>query len=192
MGRREEFLELLGSGEYGERLYQHYELLCKWNEKMNLTTVVSMGEAVQKHYRESLFLAERLGKGPFRLVDVGSGAGFPGIPVAAARPDGEVTLVESNQKKATFLKEATRGMGNVRVWVGRAEELKEEFDWVSLRAVRWEKRFARLGKSFALLVSDRDLEEIQGTKGMAWEEPVRLPGSEHGILLLGTHVPRET
>ena len=192
MERREEFLELLGGGEYGEKLYQHYELLCKWNEKMNLTTVVSMGEAVRRHYRESLFLAERVGEGPCRLVDLGSGAGFPGIPVAVARPDVEVTLVESNQKKAAFLKEATRGMVNVRVWVGRAEELRGEFDWVTLRAVRWEESFGRLGERFVLLVSDKDAESIRGSGGVVWGEEVRLPESEHGILLFGQTVPRGT
>src|ERR1035438_6152911 len=77
----------------------HYELLLHWNRKLNLTRITDLREAVQLHYCESLYLAEFLPKQPLRIVDVGSGAGFPGIPLAIYRPDCTIDLVESHQRK---------------------------------------------------------------------------------------------
>jgi 16S rRNA (guanine527-N7)-methyltransferase len=91
---------------------------------------------VRYHYCESLYLAQSLPKGALRIVDIGSGAGFPGIPVAIYRPDCEVHLVESHQRKAVFLNEATRNMANTRIFAGRAEDVTESYDWMISRAVR--------------------------------------------------------
>ena len=87
----------------------HYQLLLRWNRTLNLTRVESLEEAVERHYCESVFLASHLPAGPLRVADIGSGAGFPGFPVAVARPDCQVTLIESHQRKAVFLREASRG-----------------------------------------------------------------------------------
>ena len=70
-----------------------------------------------------------------RAVDIGTGAGFPGIPIAVVRPECAVTLIESHQRKAVFLREATRDLLNVRVLAMRAEDVKEKFDWIVSRAV---------------------------------------------------------
>src|SRR4029079_17083947 len=83
-------------------LEEHYSLLLRWNQKMNLTRITSLQDAVRYHYCESLYLATRLPQGPLRIVDIGSGAGFPGIPVAIYRPDCSVDLVDSHQRKAIF------------------------------------------------------------------------------------------
>src|ERR1700738_4164741 len=101
--------------------------MIRWNQSINLTTVTDPAEAVERHYGESLLLAEHLTAG--RVVDIGSGAGFPGIPVAVVRPECHVTLVESHQRKAVFLREATRQMSNVRVIAKRIEAVQEGFDW---------------------------------------------------------------
>src|SRR5690242_14425854 len=122
----------LAPGQF-ERLGAHYELLLKWNRVLNLTSVRSLNEAAERHYGESLFLASRLPAGSFRIVDIGSGAGFPGFPVAVARPDCQITLVESHQRKAVFLREASRGMPNVAVGAQRAESVSENFDWAISR-----------------------------------------------------------
>ncbi len=92
-------------------LEAHYELLVRWNKTVNLTTITSLEEAVERHYCESLFLGAHLPAGNLRVVDVGSGAGFPGFPVAILRPECSVTLVESHQRKAVFLREASRKIG---------------------------------------------------------------------------------
>src|SRR5688572_7125078 len=112
-------------------LEAHRELLRRWNQKLNLTSE----DSVERHYGESLFLAEHLPPGPLRIADIGSGAGFPGFPVAVVRPDCQVTLIESHQRKAVFLKEAARKQSNIRVLAKRAEDVDERFDWVISRGV---------------------------------------------------------
>src|SRR5690349_10628648 len=121
--------------EQSAALESHYELLVRWNKVLNLTAIEKLEEAVERHYCESLTLAERLTPG--RVADIGSGAGFPGLVAAIARPDCEFTLVESHQRKAVFLREASRGMVNVRVLAVRAEQIRERFDWVVSRAVSY-------------------------------------------------------
>jgi len=124
------------SSEQLELLEEHYRLLLRWNQKMNLTRITSLQDAVRYHYCESLYLATRLPEGPLRIVDIGSGAGFPGIPVAIYRPDCIVDLVESHQRKAVFLREAARNLTNVRVLPLRAESVTDSYDWTISRAVR--------------------------------------------------------
>ena len=120
-----------------DQLQQHYELMQRWNETINLTRIERIEEVVDRHYAESLFLGANLPAGPLRVADVGSGAGFPGIPIAILRPEVSMSLVESHQRKAVFLKEATRSIPNVIVIGKRAEDLHQTFDWVVSRAVSW-------------------------------------------------------
>ena len=124
------------SGDQLTLLEQHYQLLLRWNQKINLTRINSLRDAVRYHYCESLYLAQYLPKRPLRIIDIGSGAGFPGIPVAVYRPDCEVDLVESHQRKAVFLREAVRNLPNVRILAMRAEQLAGGYDWMISRAVR--------------------------------------------------------
>jgi 16S rRNA (guanine527-N7)-methyltransferase len=117
-------------------LEQHYQLLLRWNRKINLTRITSVIDAVRYHYCESLYLARSLPEATLRIVDIGSGAGFPGIPVAIYRADCVVHLVESHQRKAVFLSEATRNLPNARVLAVRSEDVTETYDWMTSRAVR--------------------------------------------------------
>jgi 16S rRNA (guanine(527)-N(7))-methyltransferase RsmG len=116
-------------------LEAHYHLLLRWNQKINLTRITTLQDAVRYHYCESLYLAKRLPEGPLRIVDIGSGAGFPGIPVAIYRPECAVDLVESHQRKAVFLRESARTLTNVRVLAQRAEAVAGSYDWTISRAV---------------------------------------------------------
>ena len=102
---------------------------------MNLTTVKSGEETVTRHYCESLFFGSHLPGEPRSVVDIGSGAGFPGVPIAILKPSCAVTLVESHQRKAVFLREATRGLTNVSVVAQRAQDVADKFEWVVSRAV---------------------------------------------------------
>src|ERR1700686_1014922 len=95
----------------------------RWNKTINLTRIEGIEEAVDRHYAESLFLGANLPAGPLKIADVGSGAGFPGIPVAILRPEVAVSLIESHQRKGVFLKEATRRLQNVTVISKRAEHV---------------------------------------------------------------------
>src|SRR5260370_802044 len=90
-----EWLPTLTSAQM-EALAAHLQLLQKWNRKINLTAIRDLPEAVRRHIAESLFLAAQLPPGPVTICDLGSGGGFPGVPVAIARPDCRVTLVESD------------------------------------------------------------------------------------------------
>jgi len=117
------------------KLDSHYQLLLQWNAKLNLTRITSLEDAVRLHYCESLFAGLQLPQGETRIADVGSGAGFPGIPIAILRPEYSVTLIESHQRKAVFLREAGRELPNIRVLAARAEDVAERFDWVVSRAV---------------------------------------------------------
>ena len=151
-------------------LEQHYRLLCKWNKRMNLTRIRSVREAVQFHYCESLFLAHWLPKGELRIADVGSGAGFPGIPVAVLRPDCTIDLIESHQRKAAFLREACRQLPNVNVISKRAEECTGRYDWMVSRAVRvGDVLKLKLAPRLALLIGADDAKGLEALK-VPWGE----------------------
>ena len=146
-----------------EQLESHYSLLTKWNERLNLTRITSLAEAVQFHYCESLFLARFLPPGAHRIVDIGSGGGFPGIPVAIFRPECEVTLVESHQRKSVFLREASRVLSNVQVEAKRAEDVEGRFDWAISRAVAPENVLElELAPDLALMIGAEDASRFNG------------------------------
>jgi 16S rRNA (guanine527-N7)-methyltransferase len=124
-------------GEQRSRLAAHLRLVEKWNRVHNLTAVRETDQMVVLHVLDSLALIPHLGEAR-TLLDVGSGPGFPGIPVALARPDLAVTLLDSSSKKCTFLEQARAelGLANVRVVCERVEQWKpsERFDAVVSRA----------------------------------------------------------
>jgi 16S rRNA (guanine527-N7)-methyltransferase len=145
------------SSEQIDRLEQHYELMVRWNKTINLTRIDGIEDAVDRHYAESLFLASQLPQAPLRIADVGSGAGFPGFPIAVVRPDCHVTLIESHKRKAVFLKEATRSVPSIAVAAQRAEDISQVFDWIVSRAVSWEdleKFVGKLAPNLALLCTN--------------------------------------
>ncbi len=113
-----------------DRLSQHFSLLMKWNRTINLTAITSLEEIAVKHYSEAIFLATCLPEDIKTVADIGSGAGFPGVPVSIVRPDLSITLIESDQRKAVFLKEC-----GYRVLIKRAETIQEQFDCLISRAV---------------------------------------------------------
>ncbi len=179
------------SGEQIERMREHYDLLTRWNKTLNLTSIRTPAEAVERHYCESVFLACHLPEGPLSVADVGSGAGFPGIPVGIIRPDCSVALIESHQRKAVFLREATRDLSNVRVLGMRAADVGERFDWVISRAVK----YSEIGGALQKLAGNAEIlsGEVGASEmpGFEWQAPVKLPWGEHRLLWIG-HVPRET
>jgi 16S rRNA (guanine(527)-N(7))-methyltransferase RsmG len=147
-----------------DALERHYSSLIRWNQRMNLTRIEKVEDAVRLHYCESLFLAKMLPQGPLRIGDLGSGAGFPGYPVAVLRPECQVDLIESHQRKAVFLREATEGLGNARVIAARAESVSNVYDWLISRAVSPNEVLAlRRALNVALLMGVRDVNSL-GTK----------------------------
>ncbi len=170
------------------RLFAHYELLLRWNRVLNLTRVEDLDEAITRHYCESLFLADRLPSGAWKLLDFGSGGGFPGIPVAIRRPECRVTLAESHIRKSVFLREATRDLPNVAVLARRAEEASEGVDWVVARAVRWEDVVKAAPPAVALLLGLDDAERATSDRRFRWEPIERLPWGARRVLLIGRRV----
>jgi len=152
-----------------DALETHYNLLTQWNTRLNLTRIESVEDAVRLHYCESLFVGTKLPAGPLRIVDVGSGAGFPGIPIAILRPECAVTLVESHQRKGVFLREASRNLKNIFVVTDRAENLKAGFDWVVSRAVTPSDVLKlKLANNFAALVGTDDISKFDSEQAVPW------------------------
>ncbi len=121
-----------------DQLSAYLDLLLKWNARTNLTSIRDPEAIVMRHFGESLFLAAHVPAGIQTVLDLGSGAGFPGLPLHLLRPDLSVTLAESQHKKSAFLREAIRSLDlTTQVHAGRAEELMgtQSFDLVALRAV---------------------------------------------------------
>jgi 16S rRNA G527 N7-methylase RsmG len=107
-------------------LEAHFRMLLRWNPKLKLTTITDECKAARKHYFESLLCAAMLMPEDSGIVDLGSGPGFPGIPVGLANPGRTVALVEGDARKSVFLREATRNFPNIRVVHGRGEPFVEE------------------------------------------------------------------
>ena len=168
-----------------EALESHYQLLLRWNRTLNLTTIKKMEEAVERHYCESLFLGTHLPQGPLRIADIGSGAGFPGFPVAVLRPDCSITLIECHQRKAVFLREASRKVANVRVLARRAEDVEEPFDRAISRAVGYKDLASflqNLAPSVDLLTGG---EAPPDGIGFVWQPPIPVPWGGQRFLRTG-------
>lgn len=130
------------SGEAAEKCARYAVLLAEWNQKMNLTAITDPEGMLVKHFLDSLSILPLLPEGEFSLIDVGTGAGFPGVPLALARLDIRLTLLDSLQKRLTFLQELCGELGIKATLIhARAEEagrkpgLRENFDVATARAV---------------------------------------------------------
>jgi 16S rRNA (guanine527-N7)-methyltransferase len=151
-------------------LERHYALLQAWNRRMNLTALEDLARIIRFHYCESLYLGKLLPPGTLRIVDVGSGAGFPGLPIAVLRPECQVTLLEPNRRKTVFLREASHGINNIEVRAERGDAVEESFDWVVSRGISPREIFAlKLAPKAALLLSSKQSKpEAKGIVPVAW------------------------
>ena len=127
-----------------DQLLAFRDLLLKWNKTYNLTALRDPEQAISHHLLDSLAILPQLGDGP--LLDVGSGGGLPGIPLAIARPALAVSMVDTVQKKATFLQQAAiqLGLKNVAVHHARVEEMHGQYAQISSRAFAEIALFVRL------------------------------------------------
>lgn len=198
-----ELLEPFGvslSGLQVAQILAYLELLLRWNRRINLTAIRSPEECVTRHFGESLFLARVVRVGG-RLLDIGSGAGFPGLALKIVAPDLVLTLLEPVAKKRAFLKEASRvcGMTGVEVLGQRLDTLAEggtltRFDLATARAVG---DFGTLipdavkclkpnGKLCLWLGTGQTGAIRSGAVGITWDEPVAIPLSRQRVILIGT------
>ncbi len=187
-------LDPLQTEQY-KQFISYLSLILRWNARTNLTSVRDEEGILSRHFVESIACAQALPSGITTLLDFGSGAGFPGIPIAICRHEIAVTLAESQGKKAAFLREAVRELGlPSKVFSGRAEALTDSFDCVALRAVdRMQRavpaavRLLRPGGSLVLLTSGSELAALQvaAGSGLSWSCPTALPNAENRVLALG-------
>jgi len=183
-------------------IQQYIKILRHWNEKLNLTAIRDPLEILYRHFCESMFAAVAVPVENGRLADIGSGPGFPGIPLKILRPELEIALVESNIKKGTFLAEVIRELGltNARVLINRYEELGEELapmDFVCSRALgefgtflEWAASDRVAASRVILWVGGRDLDEIRKSDRWEWQEPIAVPQSLRRYLLVGQKKPQ--
>jgi 16S rRNA (guanine527-N7)-methyltransferase len=195
------------SAKQSDQLSRYIDLLLSANQRMNLTRITDRAAAEVQHVGDSLTLLPFLPPDAHRLADVGSGGGVPGIPIAIARPDASVVLIESTQKKAQFLREvaAELGLTNVSVHPARAEDaggkgspLRESFDVVVARAVatmnwlaEWCLPLARRGGKVLAMKGPKVADELPDAKraikllggGEAQVHPVALPGTQNHVIV---------
>jgi len=206
------------SGALYERISTYIDMLVHWNSRINLTAIRDPEQIVSRHFGESLFAAHHLfpsvspvspvppvvkGFDPAtnrfisgtRVADLGSGAGFPGLPIKLWAPEITLTLIESNEKKAVFLREVVRALTltDVNIYNARAETLPPStFDVVTMRAVERLNLALPIAAALlapagrlALLISSHQLDRIRrAVPKLQWDVPIPVPGSESGILAL--------
>jgi 16S rRNA (guanine527-N7)-methyltransferase len=188
----------------------YIDILLHWNARINLTAIRDPEEIVTRHFGESLFAARHLFPNiypvssvppvlkevdvDFRTADLGSGAGFPGLPIKLWAPHIALTLIESNHKKATFLREVTRSLTltDVNIQNIPAKTLPPStFDVVTIRAVERLSQILPAAAALlapagrlALLISSSQLETIHTLPAFTWADPIPVPHSHSRILLL--------
>ncbi len=178
--------EAVPAGLYAQ-LSEYLDLLVKWNARTNLTAIREPEEMVRRHFGESLFMGIQLGSrvvSDATLLDFGSGAGFPGLPIQLLHPALRVTLAESQGKKASFLREAVRTLAlPTEVWAARVETmpLNRTFEAVTLRAV--DNMQQALADAQQRVASGGWL-AILSTEADPEAECIRLPGDAPGWLTL--------
>jgi len=205
-----------------QHISTYIDILLHWNARINLTAIRDPEEIVARHFGESLFAASHLfphdahlgtaalacpepsGRAcrPERnsaaptLADIGSGAGFPGLPIKLWAPHISVTLIESNHKKAAFLREITRALTltDVNIQTARAETLTgSAYDVVTLRAVeRFESILltasalvALAGRLALLIGASQDHQARLSLPAFSWSDPVPIPHSHARVVLIG-------
>ena len=198
-----------------DRISTYIDLLLRWNSRINLTAIRNADQIVTRHFGESFFLARHLFPDagsedgvrsptgstthqPGTVLDIGSGAGFPGLPIKIWEPHISLTLVESNHKKAAFLREVIRALTltDVNVITARAETLTASSDVVTLRAVEQFETIlpvaARLVSSagrIALLIGSSQVPALENlVPSVRWSSPVLIPESQSRVLSISVPV----
>jgi 16S rRNA (guanine527-N7)-methyltransferase len=195
------------------QLASYLDLLLRWNARINLTAVRDPEQIVTRHFGESLFAARHLypscslATGDWRLLDIGSGPGFPGLPIKIWAPALRTTLLESNQRKATFLREVVRALEltGVQVVCDRAENFAaemandklpitdsvtvtlsavERFQQILPTAVELLQQFPTASRRLALLIGAAQVEPARAI-ALTWSDPLPIPASSQRVLLVG-------
>jgi len=190
---------VVASPEICDAVRKYCALLVQWNQKISLTAVRDPEHILRFHFGESFFAAAAVPIRGGRLADVGSGAGFPGLPLRIAVSSLSVTLIESNAKKATFLSEVIRDLhlDHCDVFRGRMESYAADnggrFDFIAARALGQHKEILKWARTklsppgkVILWLGEEDAAEISQAGGWKWSNPILIPGSDRRVLLAGS------
>ena len=201
------FLEQELSQSQLDRISIYIDLLIRWNARINLTAIRHPEEIVTRHFGESFVLARHLFPAgtslhPPRILDIGSGAGFPALPLKLWAPYIHLTLIESNHKKAAFLREVARALTltdinviNERTEVLAARPDSPRADIVTLRAVEHFETilpqavtFLAPSATLALLIGIDQVPHLTPLATLKWRQPIPIPKSHVRVLSIGVHV----
>jgi 16S rRNA (guanine527-N7)-methyltransferase len=183
--------------ELCEAIRVYISLLLQWNRKISLTTISAPNDILRVHFGESFFAAVEAGIANGRVADIGSGPGFPGIPIRMVRHLVDLTLVEPIAKKTAFLGEVVRrlGLSIVRIIRCRMEDVPAEvcgLDFVTARALGryedlldWAKSRLSSDGRIVLLVGQAEVAKLSRMEGWTWRKPIKVPQSDSRFVLVG-------
>jgi 16S rRNA (guanine527-N7)-methyltransferase len=185
-----------------EKIGEYVELLVSWNRALSLTAIDDRTEIVARHFGESILAASAVPIRHGRLADVGSGAGFPGLPLKIVCEGLDVVLLEPNHKKCAFLNEVVRKLAlkSVEVHSCGYEEYSRgassPLDFVCSRALGGYRRLLRWAKTAldregqtVLWLGEQDSILVGKTSGWTWNLPIRIPESSRRVLQVGRPMP---
>ena len=179
------------------KVREYAGLLLSWNRSVSLTSIADPVEIVSRHFGESMFGSKLLPVENCRLVDIGTGAGFPGLALKIACPSIQLTLIESNKKKCAFLSEVVRKLElvDVEILTERFEQIHPEAvraNIITSRAVgqfkdllRWSSNALEHRGHLMLWVGAEDSARIASSPGWIWQPTVKIPDSQRRFILIG-------
>jgi len=189
----------LSVGQLGA-VQEYLRLLLQWNKSISLTAIEDPVEILSRHFGESLYALSLFNLGESRLADVGTGAGFPGLPLRIACPSMKLTLFESNLKKCAFLTEVAHrlDLAGIEVQRQRYEQFGgggEGFDFVCARALGdyqillpWSSRVLKPRGRVLLWLGTEESIRLSRRKEFVWEVPAPIPESRRRVILSGRQV----
>jgi 16S rRNA (guanine527-N7)-methyltransferase len=175
---------------------RYLSLLLLWNQKINLTSIRDPEEILRRHFGESMFASRVVPITAGRLVDVGSGAGFPGLALKIVCPEIDLAMIESNAKKAAFLSEVARVL-DFRVEINRERFEKTTLapascDFITARALgglpgllKWSRIMLAEGGHIVLWLGADDAAKVSEASGWTWRQPISIPRSRRRALVVG-------